>query len=100
MKPRNAHLLDDLIHKRPGGQLYKHVRDGHTADLAEIVGALESLIEPSDQDPIIHALLSYAWILLEARPPHGSDEARQRDKARDKTLAELKIETRPKRRAR
>ncbi|MBS0243035.1 MAG: hypothetical protein JSS20_12725 [Proteobacteria bacterium] len=87
MKPRNARLLDDLIQKKPGGRLYKHVRDDRSSDLAEIVRELERMMP---QGPIPEALLAYTWLLIEARGEYGSDEARTRDNLRDKMLAELK----------
>ncbi|MBS0244570.1 MAG: hypothetical protein JSS20_20555 [Proteobacteria bacterium] len=86
MKPRNARLLDDLFNNKPGGALYKHVRDGHSSDLAEIVTELERLMP---EGPTQEALVAYTWLLIEARGEYGSDEARKRDAERDKRLAEL-----------
>lgn len=88
MRPRNARLLDDLINKKPGGKLYKHVRDDRSSDLAEIVRELERMLPPG---PAIEALLAYTWLLIEARGEHGSDEARKRDTLRDKLLKELQF---------
>jgi hypothetical protein len=103
MKPRNARLLDDLIHKRPGGGLYKHVRDGHTSDLVEIISELQRQMP---QGLISEAVLAFAWLLIEARGEYGSDEARKRDAQRDEILRKLQAattsaaDTAPKRRRR
>jgi gentisate 1,2-dioxygenase len=89
MKPRNARLLDDLINKTNRQAIYRHVRDGHTSDLAEVVGALERRL-PTDH--ATQSLLDYTRLLLEAHDVRGSDKARKRDKIRDAVLKQLKTE--------
>lgn len=92
MKPRNARLLDDLINKKPGGAPYKHVRDGRSSDLAEIVAELERMMP---EGPVPEALLAYTWLLIEALGEYGSDEARKRDALREKILEELRSGSKP-----
>jgi hypothetical protein len=55
----------------------RFIRDGHTDDLAELLGALEARIHTRDARK---ALINFAWLLLQARPPRGSDETRKRDR--------------------
>jgi hypothetical protein len=89
MKPRNARLLDDLLHQRPGGHIYKHIRDGHVSDLAEIVGELERMMPVG---PATLAIAAFTWVLIETRDIRGSDAVRTRDKLRADVLAELRAD--------
>jgi hypothetical protein len=84
MKPRNARFLDDLLAGASGEELYKHIRDGHWDDIAELLGGLERRL-PSEQ--AIRGLVKLANLMLEARGVRGSDAARQRDKTAAKLRA-------------
>jgi hypothetical protein len=76
MKPRNARFLDDLLAGAHGDELYKHIRDGHWDDIAELLAGLERRL-PSEQ--AIRGLVKLANLMLEARGVRGSDAARKRD---------------------
>jgi hypothetical protein len=84
MKPRNARFLDDLLSGAHGEDLYKHIRDGHSDDIAELLAGLERRL-PSEQ--AIRGLVNLANLMLEARGVLGSDDARKRDKTAEKLCA-------------
>jgi hypothetical protein len=92
MKPRNARVLDDLINGTNRDALYKHIRDGHVDDIAEIVGGLEVSL-PLDRTT--EALVTLVHMLLETRDAHGLDETRRRDKLIEKLHPEQRAERQP-----
>jgi hypothetical protein len=77
MKPRNARFLDDLLASASGEELYRHIRDGHSDDIAELLAGLERRLPP---EQAILGLVKLANLMLEARGVRGSDDARLRDK--------------------
>ena len=89
MKPRNARFLDDLLNGTNRAALYKHIRDGHVDDLAEIIGGLEGRL-PLDRTT--EALVALAYMLLETRDTHGSDQTRRRDRLTEKLRVEGRVE--------
>ena len=86
MKPRNARMLDDLLAKANGKEVYKFIRDGNSSDVAEVLGGLERRI---DSPEAREAFINFAWVMLEARPTNGAEESRKRDALADKVMAGL-----------
>lgn len=80
-------MLDDLLAKTNGRAIYQFIRDGHSSDVAELLGGLEQRIDsPEARD----AFINFAWMMLEARPTRGAEESRKRDAIAAKAMAELK----------
>jgi hypothetical protein len=89
MKARNARYLDDLLSGDRGGSVYKHIRDGHSADIAEILAGLERLLP---DEKAVRGMVNFAYMMLEARGTRGSDEARNRDKTAAQLRAGMRTE--------
>ena len=77
MKPQNARILDDPIHRQNGSKVYTFIRDAHVADLAEVLSARERGVSDAKTS---EALVHFSWLMIEARDVRGSDESRKRDK--------------------
>jgi hypothetical protein len=80
MKETTARIFQDLLAKTNGRAIYEFARDGHSNDLAEVLSALEHRMQSQDAR---QALINFAWMLIEARPARGADEARRRDELKD-----------------